>query len=89
MEYFKNHLKLFKKISLNDIISYQICIAEELSYFNIGTVIIFVTIHLKLSIIYGLSIPKAPKIYLTTKLQCKPRRVYLTAYFPGRPGQAW
>ncbi len=48
-----------------------------------------VTIHLKLSIIYGLSIPKAPNIYLTTKLQCKPRKVYRTAYFPGRPGQAW
>ncbi len=50
---------------------------------------IFVTIHLKLSIIYGLSIPKAPNIYLTTKLQCKPRKVYRTAYFPGRPGPAW
>ncbi len=42
---------------------------------------ISVTIHLKLSIIYGLSIPKAPNIYLTTKLQCKPRKVYRTVYF--------
>ncbi len=33
--------------------------------------------------------PKAPKFYLTTKLQCKPRKVYRNAYFPGRPGQAW
>ncbi len=50
--------------------------------------LISVTIHLKVSIIYGLSIPKAPNIYLNTKLQCKPRKVYRTAYFPGRPGQA-
>ncbi len=49
----------------------------------------FVTIHLKLSIIYGLSIPKAPTIYLTPKLQCKQQKVYRTAYFPGQPGQAW
>ncbi len=45
-----------------------------------------VTIHLKSSIIYGLSIPKVPNIYLTTKYAVQTTKGLSQCIFPRTTG---